>query len=84
MASTISKYFKIKMKGHQMDGRVEVFPDQGVVLHIPVQEKGHHGSRLFRQNCEKYKLDKVLLGDIAGAEVADPIDRNNPNILDSA
>ena len=23
-----------------MDGRVEVFPDQGVVFHIPVQEKG--------------------------------------------
>ena len=67
-----------------MDGRVEVFPDQGVVLHIPVQEKGHHGSRLFRQNYEKYKLDEVLLGDIAGAEVADPIDRHNPDILDSA
>ena len=29
------------MKGHQMDGRVEVFPDQSVMLHIPVQEKGH-------------------------------------------
>ena len=24
-----------------MDGRVEVFPYQGVMLHIPVQEKGH-------------------------------------------
>ena len=39
-----------------MDGRVEVFPDQSVVLHIPVQEKGHHGSRLFGENCENYKL----------------------------
>ena len=72
------------MKGHQMDGRVEVFPDQGVVLHIPVQEKGHQGSRLFGENWENYKLDEVLLGDIAGAEVADPIDRHNPDILDSA
>ena len=66
-----------------MDGRVEVFPDQGVVLHIPVQEKGHHVSRLFGENWENYKLDEVLLGDIAGAEVADPIDRHNPDILDS-
>ena len=66
-----------------MDGRVEVFPDQGVVLHIPVQEKGHQGSRLFGGNWENYKLYEVLLGDIAGAEVADPIDRHNPDILDS-
>ena len=72
------------MKGHQMDGRVEVFPDQSVMLHIPVREKGHHGSRLFGENWEKYKLDEVLLGDIAGAEVADPIDRHNPDILDCA
>ena len=73
------------MKPHQMDGRVEVFPDQGVMLHIPVQEKGHQpGSRLFRENWENYKLDEVLLGDIAGAEVADPIDRHNPDILDCA
>ena len=70
-----------------MDGRVEVFPDQGVVLHIPVQENGHQPGfiqRLFGENWENYKLDEVLLGDIAGAEVADPIDRHNPDILDGA
>ena len=44
----------------------------------------NQGSRLFGENWEKYKLDEVLLGDIAGAEVADPIDRHNPDILDCA
>ena len=28
-----------------------------------------------------FKLDEVLLGDVAGAEVSDPIHRHNPNVL---
>ena len=33
---------------------------------------------------ENYKLDKVLLGDVASAEVSDPVDGHNPNVLDCA
>ena len=33
---------------------------------------------------ENYKLDKVLLGDVASAEVSDPVDGHNPNVLDGA
>ena len=33
---------------------------------------------------EIYKLDEVLLGDVAGAEVSDPIDGHDPNVLNGA
>ena len=59
-----------------MDGRVEVLPDEGVVLNIPERANSD-------EDCEKAGalLNIVLLGDIARSEVPDTIDRDNTNVL---
>ena len=64
---------KQNMETYQMDGRVEVFPDQSVVLNISDQKV------IFFLII--HKLDEVLLGDVAGAEVSDPVDWHDPNVL---
>ena len=61
-----------------MDGRVEVLPDEGVMLDIPDQKVILVSASALKNRC---KLDEVLLGDVAGAEVSDPIHRHNPNVL---
>ena len=62
-----------------MDGRVEVLPDEGVMLDIPDQKVILVSTSALNKNI--CKLDEVLLGDVAGAEVSDPIHRHNPNVL---
>ena len=72
---------------HQVYGRVEVLPDESVVSHIPAIDHQHlHHFFIsfvsFLSQPPSSSLDEVLLGDISGGEVADPIHRHNPNVLD--
>ena len=60
-----------------MYGRVEVFPDQSVMLNIPVY---------IRQSCTNYNdlLDEILLCDIPCCQVPNAVDRHYANILYSS
>ena len=62
-----------------MDGRVEVLPDEGVMLNIPKRANSD-------EDCEEVGalLNIVLRGDIARSEVPDTIDRDNTNVLYSS
>ena len=63
-----------------MDGRVEVFPNQSVMLHIPWDLlKVCALPPSIHSQC---LLDKVLLSDNSSTQVANPIHRHNPNVLD--
>ena len=66
-----------------MDGAVEVIPDQGVVLHVSGQET--YGQQGQHYNIIQLPvLDVVLLRDVAGGEVADPVHGHDADILDGA
>ena len=62
--------------GGEVDGGVEVLPDQGVVLNIPLtHELG------IRDFGDLTILDKVLLSYISCCQIANSIDRDNSCVL---
>ena len=62
-----------------MDGGVQILPDESVMFHIPkLQEIVSHQLPLL------LSLDEVLLSDVPGAEVSDPVDRDYPDVFDGA
>ena len=65
--------------GGQVDGGVEVLPDEGVVLHVPV-----HHVLAVEKGQSMYLLDKVLLGNIARGQISDAVYRYYPYIFYSS
>ena len=63
-----------------MDGGVEVFPDESIVLHISISH-----INIFNGSCaDNDALNKVLLSDISSGQIADAVDRDYANIFNSS
>ena len=61
--------------GGQVDGGVEILPDEGVVLDIPLLNIG------IPSFYDIKILDEVLLSDISCCEIANAINRDNSCIF---
>ena len=77
LVSITSIYFSelLLEVGGQVDGGVEILPDEGVVLDIPLLNMG------IPSFYDLKILDEVLLSDISCCEIANAINRDNSCIF---